>query len=338
MSRIKALVALVVTVLFLSACAPGGPTPGTTGGTAGSNGKDVVIGLTYIPNIQFAPFYSADDSGALRHDGLSATIRHHGANEGLFSALLGGQEQFVLAGAGEMMQARSQGSDIIAIAGYYREYPVRVIVPADSPATNAADLKGKKIGLPGRFGENWYALQAFLAAANMSESDVEIVEIGYTQQAALTTRKVDAVVGYANNDMVQFAQAGFNVRGIEIAADVPLVSVSLLTTRKFATENPEITKAVVAAMKSGIESVVTNPEQALTVAAKHVPNLSQEQAKKSARATLEATIKLLAPGGTVDVHLDQQRFVRMGEFMLANRIITSRVNGAEAMTNDYVTS
>lgn len=332
MSRIKAVAALIITVLLLTACAPGGQSPGTPGS---QGGKPVVIGLTYIPNIQFAPFYAADDSGALT-TGVSATLRHHGATEGLFTALLGGQEQFVLAGAAEMMQARSQGGDLIAIAGYYRAYPARVIVPENSSYRSAADLKGKKIGLPGRFGENWFALQAFLAGAGMTEHDVQIVEIGYTQQAALTTGKVDAVVGYANNDMVQFAQAGFAVRGIEIADEVPLVSVSLITTRKFATENPEATKAVVKAMTEGIKSVVADPDGAVTISAKHVPNLNQEQAKKSARATLGATNELLAPGGTVDVRLDQQRFVKMGEFMLANKIITTPVNGADAMTNDYV--
>ncbi len=338
MSKLKALVALAMTMLLITACSPGSPSPGTTRSTTTPETQEAVIGLTYIPNIQFAPFYVADANGSLDKDGLSATLRHHGVSEGLFTALIGGQEQFVLAGAAEMMQARSQGSDLIAIAGYYKEYPARVIVPAASPYESAADLKGKKIGLPGRFGENWYALQAFLAAADMTESDVEIVEIGYTQQAALTTGKVDAVVGYANNDMVQFQQAGFNVRGLEIAADVPLVSVSLITTRKFATDNPDTTKAVVRAMTEGIRSVVSDPEGAISAAIKHVPNLSQEQPKRAARATLEATSKLMAPGGTVDSRLDQQRFVKMGEFMLANRIIANPVNGADAMTNQYVTS
>lgn len=70
------------------------------------------IGLSYIPNVQFAPFYVAE---AKRFDpatgGVAATLRHHGAQEGLFTAIAAGQEDFVLAG-GTMLQARKSGIDL----------------------------------------------------------------------------------------------------------------------------------------------------------------------------------------------------------------------------------
>src|SRR5699024_9318520 len=119
-----------------------------------------------------------------------ATVRHHGAQEGLFTAIASGQEDFVIAGGDEALQAREQGIDLVAIATLYRENPVQVIVRADGPITSLADLAGRRIGIPGRYGTSWFGLLVALRSAGLSEAEIEVVEIGYTQQAALTTDKV----------------------------------------------------------------------------------------------------------------------------------------------------
>jgi NitT/TauT family transport system substrate-binding protein len=329
-SKLKVL-CLALVVLVLGACAaPGGATSTTVSGAA------TTVGLTYIPNVQFAPFYVAESEGYFTEAGASVALRHHGANEGLFTALLAGQENFVLAGAAEMMQARTEGADLVAIASYYREYPVRIIVPASSSYASAADLKGKKIGVPGRYGESWFGLQAFLKEGHLTENDVQIVEIGYTQQAALTTGKVDAVVGYVNNDAVAFAQAGFAVRSLPVAADVPLVSASLVTTRAYASAHPEVARAVVAGMLRGIGFATTKQDATLDIAATFVPNLTVDRARASAKATLAATSGLLTADGGAKGALDEAKFRAMASFLYAQGIISTQVNGAEAMTNAYV--
>ena len=52
--------------LALGACTVG---PGATQSGASSRGtSDVTIGLTYIPNVQFAPVYVADSQGLYNDD------------------------------------------------------------------------------------------------------------------------------------------------------------------------------------------------------------------------------------------------------------------------------
>ena len=89
----------------------------------------MVIGLTYTPNIQFAPFYLALSSGQYS-SGVS--LRHHGDQEGLFDALLAGTEQVVVAGADEAVVAASNGNGLVVIGGFYQRYPGCIIVPEDS--------------------------------------------------------------------------------------------------------------------------------------------------------------------------------------------------------------
>jgi NitT/TauT family transport system substrate-binding protein len=256
---------------------------------------------------------------------VKPTLRHHGASEGLFTALAAGQEQFVIAGGDELMQARSGGLDLVAVASYYRSYPVVVIVPADSAITTLADLKGHSIGVPGKYGENWFGLQVALRTAGLTEADVTVQEIGYTQQAALTTKKVDAIVAFNNNEAVQFAQAGFAARSLPIAeGTVPLVGICLITTTAYAKDNPATVRAVAAGMLAGITSVVADPDRALTVSADYVPGLTGATAQPAAKATLTATLPLwTTSAGSVDGHLDAAQWASMADFMAAKGLTPS---------------
>ena len=229
--------------LTLGACTAG---PGATQSDASSKGaSDVTIGLTYIPNVQFAPVYVADSQGLYNDAGVTATVRHHGSDEGLFTALLAGQENVVIASGDEAAVAASQGMDLVSIGQYYATYPGSVIVPASSSITSLADLAGKNIGIPGEYGSSYYATLAAIKAGGLRTSDVTISSIGYTQQAALAAGQVDAVVGFTNNDAVQMRLAGIDIREIPLdGASTPLVAASIITTREWAQAHPDAARAV----------------------------------------------------------------------------------------------
>jgi NitT/TauT family transport system substrate-binding protein len=312
-SLLLPLLPLLLPLLLLAACtSTAAPTTAT-------------VGLTYVPNIQFAPFYTAEAEGLLP-DGV--TLRHHGSSEGLFTALAAGEEQFVVAGGDEILQARADGVDVVAVAAYYRQYPVRVLVPADSDITTLADLKGHSIGLPGRYGENWFALVLALAQAGLTEADVDIQEIGYTQQAALPAGKVDATVGFTNGDAVTFAAAGFPVREIDPAT--PLVSICLATTGDFLSDHPDTVEAVVAALTQALERVVADPGAALDVAAAYIPDF--EATRDASAAVLTATLPLFTnASGQVDTALDPAAWQAMADAMAQAGLIPTADGAADGL-------
>ena len=331
------IAAVLAAVLLLAGCsqatAPGASPSGSPTLPAPT------IGLTYIPNVQFSPFYVAEADGDFSKAGVAPVLRHHGTSEGLFTAILAGQEQFVVAGGDEMLQARAQGADLVAVASYYRSYPIEIIVPADSPIHSLADLRGHSIGVPGKYGESWFGLQVALHTAGLAESDVKVQEIGYTQQAALTTRKVDAIVGFSNNDTVQFGLAGFATRSLPITTggQPPLVGICLITTAAYAKANPGVVKSVAAGMLAGIKTAAGDPDHALQVSTTYVPGLSAKAASQAARATLTATAKLwTASGGSVDGKLDAAQWKAMADFMASEGLTSQRVDPTSAFSNAYV--
>ena len=322
--------------LALGACTVG--SSATQSGTSSRGASDVTIGLTYIPNVQFAPVYVADSQGLYNDAGVTPTVRHHGSDEGLFTALLAGQEDVVIASGDEAAVAASQGLDLVSIGQYYATYPGSVIVPASSSITSLADLAGKNIGIPGQYGSSYYATLAAIKAGGLQASDVTISSIGYTQQAALVAGQVDAVVGFTNNDAVQMKLAGIDIREIPLdGPSTPLVAASIITTREWAQAHPDVARAVVSATTEAMNTIAADPQIAIDATAKWDTTLTDETSLAAANAVLAATVPLwLGDDAHADGVQDLVTWSSMVSFLNSIGVLEGEVDPNAIMSNDYV--
>lgn len=302
-----------------------GETPGTTG-PATQDGP-FVIGLTYIPDIQFAPFYIAESAGYFEQEGVQVTLRHHGAQESLFGALAAGDEHVIVAGADEMLQSHAGGIEVVTTGVLYQEYPAVLIVPEDSEIQTMADIRDHNIGLPGPFGENWFALLAWMDAEGLTEADLTISHIGYTQHAALKSGDVDGVVGFVNNDLVQFQRAGEAVRAIE-SPDLPLVGIGIGSMRPLVESNPEALAAINRAVSRALTDIIADPAAAVEAAFASQPDLAVTGNKEHALTTLEATVPLYGDGSLA---LDPADWPTMYEFMVEAGIAEAGLDASQAV-------
>lgn len=326
---------LAAAALVTSAC--GGASGGSTPGAAGAH--RLTVGLTYTPNIQFAPFYVAAAKGYYRDAGLAVTLRHHGAAESEFGALRAGQEDVIEAGGDEMLQARSTSVPVVDIGTLYQTYPVVLLVPKGSPIRTAADLRGRTVGIPGPFGETYYGLRALLRGAALSTKDTSVKYIGFTQQAALAAGHVDAVMGYVNNEAVQFARSGNPVTAIPIGSrqqPAPLVGVGLGALRSTLRSEPTVIKRFVAATLRGQQYAIDHPQDAVSISQKYVPGLAGSDQTATALAILRATAPLLSTAGTRPGHNDPATWRAMATFMRTAGLITAPVDATGAYTNGYL--
>ncbi|WRS29707.1 ABC transporter substrate-binding protein [Actinomycetaceae bacterium MB13-C1-2] len=304
----------------------------------GRGGEEVTIGLTYVPNVQFAPVYVAAADEIFRAAEVGPVIRHHGTDEGLFTALTSGEEDVTVASGDEVLQSRAAGLDLVAIGTYYDEYPVAVISKADSGIDSLADLKGKSIGVPGEFGSNWFGLLAALDYAGLNISDVTVVSVGYTQAASLATDAVDAVVGFVNSDAVQLEQMGIETTVLPLSDfDVPLVGATIVTTREWLEDHQELARSVVEAITAGMDRVIQNPQHALEISANWDPSLRQGENRATAARLLEATIPLWERSdGKASAVQDIETWNRMAPFLSGILEVPESAMGIDqAVTNDF---
>lgn len=308
----RTFLAGLASLAALTACGTQSPkstsSPGAaeSGQTASAAKRAVTVGLTYIPNVQFCAFYLGLKEGLFGD--VDVTLRHHGEQEGLFEALQLGREDVVFASADEAVVAGS----LATIATAYQQYPAQVMIAGK--ADSLAALKGKRLGIPGRYGSSYYAALAALKTAGLTEQDVQLVEIGYTAVTALTTKHVDAIIGFSNNELVQFNAQGFEVTALPVAVEAVLVGPSLVTTDARAKD--AALAQIVEGMRQAEERAIADPQAALDATAEQVPALADPAQMANARAVLEATSKLwLDQQGKVSVAVDQQAMARMEAFL-----------------------
>ena len=192
------------------------------------------------------------------------------------------------------------------------------------------------MGIPGEHGANYYATRAAMQEAGLSESDVTISPIGYTQQAALASGQVDAVVGFTNNDAVQMRLAGLQIREITLN---PTSSASFITTHKWAQEHPEQARAVVAATTKAMNDIAAAPQIALDATKQWDTSLTDEATLSAANAVLAATVPLwLGDTGTATGAQDLATWAQMVTFLDSLGELEGSVDATTLATNDYVSA
>ena len=215
----RSLVAGVVAALLVAACSSGAvstaqssvaPSSGAPSASSAPSGPPtkLTVGLGYIPSVQFAQFYLADQAGYYRDEGLDVTFQNE-IDANLVPKVGQGQVDIGISDGTSVIPAVSQNIPIKYVATIYGQFPSIVFGKESSGIASAADLKGKKIGIPGRYGSSWIMLQALLDSAGLTPNDVVITEYpDFGQGAAVAQGAVDAATGFANNEPVQLELAG----------------------------------------------------------------------------------------------------------------------------------
>ncbi len=284
MNRIV-LVGLVV-VAVLGGCAPAVPAGSPAGGS--SSPEPLTVGLGYIPSVQFAQFYLADQQGYYRDAGLDVTFQNRIDPE-LVTLIGQGAVDLGMADGTSVIPAVSQDIPVRYVATIYGTFPNVVFARTSSGIASAADLRGRKVGTPGRFGSGWIMLQALLQSGGLAPDDIEVELFpDFGQASALQQGRVEAATGFVNNEPVMLELAGEDVKVLRVDDAVPLPGPGLTTSVDAISDKPEALRGFVAATLRAMEEIRADPERGLDAAVAAVPELAADRTTQ--RAILDATI------------------------------------------------
>jgi NitT/TauT family transport system substrate-binding protein len=263
------------------------PSPSPSGSAAPVK---LTVGLGYIPNVQFAQFYLADQAGYYRDAGLEVTFQN-GRDADLIPLAAQGQIDIAIADGTSLIPAVSQGIPVRYLATIYAKFPNVVFAKASSGITGAADLKGRKIGTPGKYGSGWIMLQALLKSAGLTTDDVSVqLYPDYGQLTGVQQGQVDAATGFANNEPLQLERAGTKTVVLPIDGIVPLPGNGLIAgTNTLATKHDAIARFIAATLRAMTE-ISADPQKGLDAAIVAVPDIATDKAGQL--AVLQATIAM----------------------------------------------
>ena len=304
--------------------------------TSTGSGNDALVHvklpLGYIPNIQFAPLYVAVEKGYFKDAGIEIEFDYSQETDAV--ALVGADDlQFAVVSGEQVLLARAQGLPVTYVAAWYQQYPVAVVSKVDQNIKTPADLKNKKIGLPGLYGANYIGLEALLFSAGLTDKDVTLDSIGYNQVEALATDQEQAVSVYTTNEPIQLRAQGYDLNEIRVADYLQLASNGLITNEKTIADNPDLVRRMAKALLQGLADTIANPDEAYTLSKAHIPNLTDA----------DATVQKEVLARSIDLwkadrlgFSNTQAWQNMQDTLLKMSLLKEPLNLEKAFTNDFV--
>jgi len=292
----------------------------------------ISLPMGYIPNVQFAPFYVALEKGYFKDAGIEIAFDYKFETDGV--ALVGANNiPFAVVSGEQVPLARAQGLPVVYVAAWYQKYPVAVVSKTSQNIQTPADLKGKKIGLPGLFGANYIGLDALLYSAGLTEKDVTLDSIGFNQVEALAADREQAASVYSANEPVQLKAQGYAINELQVADYVKLASNGIITNEKTIAENPNLVRGFVKAFLRGLADTIANPDEAYTFSTKYVDTLAGADQK----VQKEILARSIDEWKTDHLGIsDAQAWQNMNDTLMKMGSITKSLDVSKMFTNDFI--
>jgi NitT/TauT family transport system substrate-binding protein len=340
---VRRLLLLAILAVLLVACgqAPPAAPAATEAPAAGGEGlRTVTLAMSYIPNVQFAPYYVAAEKGYFREAGLDVKFDYNFENDVVQRAAgwPDSQVAFATASGTSTLLARQQGIPVQTVMTLYQQFPVVFFAKSSAGLKSAQDLVGKTVGIPGNFGESLYGLLAVRYANKLDESAIAVQEIGFTQAQAVLEDKVPVAIGYAMNEPVILRAQGEEVDVLRVADVYDLAANGIVASERLLAEEPELVRAFITASLKGLRDTLDNPDEAFELSLRSIPE-AQLGDSSLQRQVLQESLpywysdKTTAEGlGFTDVAI----WRATEQFMRDAGLLAGPVEVEQAFTNEFL--
>lgn len=129
--------------------------------------------------------------GFFTQSGLNVNIHSPSATTDAIKLVASGQDQFGVAFAGDVIEARSQGVPVVSVAVIHRHNPLGLLLNPSASIKTPKDLEGKQIGLtptPNNRAMFW----DFVTRTGIDKSKLHIVPIQFNGPELVAAGRLDA--------------------------------------------------------------------------------------------------------------------------------------------------
>ncbi|MGH2448550.1 MAG: ABC transporter substrate-binding protein [Chloroflexota bacterium] len=312
--------------LLLAGCSPAQ--------SAATSLTAVNVGMGYIANVQFAPFYLAQARGYYRGAGLNVRFSY-AIEPDLLHLAAQGKLDFVDSGGDEVLAAGAHGVRVKYVMTQYSRFPSALFALASSHIHRPSDLRGKSIAIPGRYGASYVGLLALLRAGGLLPSQVSIHTAGFSQAQLVAHHRVDAAVGYAMNEPLQLRASGHHVDELDLYHWANFAGAGIAVGDAEIVHHPKLVRAFVSATIHGLRDTLAQPAAAFRAAERAVPEIKVQAGLQ--RAVLRRCLAFwraepAKPLGYVDPRIWQNT----ARLLYSFHQIPSPVNADRFFTNRFV--
>jgi NitT/TauT family transport system substrate-binding protein len=258
--------------------------------------KHVILATGFMPNVEFAPYYVAQDLGYYEAQGLDVEMNYD-RTPTLLQDVVAGRYTFATSSGDSVAIARSTGIKVTYVAAQYQKYPVGAMALKSTgiTLTGPTDLRGKNIGISIPGSATDIGLQALLKAGGMTEKDITKTAIGFTETQALIAGQIDVAMTYIDNEPVQAAALGHPVSVLPVSKYVKLISNGVVASTQLVKKHPGLIQRFVTATLKGLRYTITHPNKAFTISMKRQPEITDPAQIKIQRDVLAERLRFQKP-------------------------------------------
>jgi len=300
-------------------------------GSAGA-ADAVTVRLKWFNQAQFAGYYVAKEKGFYKDSGLDVSVQPGGPDFPSIQMVAGGNEQFGVSSADQILVARGKGVPVVALAVLYRKSPFVLFSLKSSGITKPGQFRGKKIGVK-LGGNEELVYRDILNKSNIPVSALTEVPVKF-DLTPLLTGQVDVWPGYVINEVISAREKGFDVNIIWPADyGMNLYADTLFTTEKMLKEKPDVVKHFVEATLKGWNYAVAHPEEAAKITVKAGDGLNYEHEL----AMMKESIPLLEPDKSAIGSMDPTEWSALQDVLVKGKFLKKPLALDEAYTSRYLT-
>ena len=232
--------------------------------------KNVRIMLDWIIQGTHAPFFIAQEKGYYKAEGVTAEAIDAGRGAtNVAVTVAGGAYHFGWVDMPSLVRfnAQNPAAPLLAVYVSFDETPLAVITRSAANIRKPSDLEGKKIaGGPGTAVHD--TISILLKAANVPNVKINWVAVQPQLFGPMLRRgEVDGTGGFTNSNIPAALELGFTMDDLFVLKysdfGVDMYGLALVTTKKFADDNPETVRGVVKALNRGTKDTIASPQKAL---------------------------------------------------------------------------
>ena len=329
LAAIAVAVALLAPALGLAAC--GEKSEDVTG-----EAQPLSLTLDFYPNPDHAGIYMAQKLGYFEDAGLDVTLHTPSDPAAPLKLLAAGKTDLAISYEPEVLLAREQGLEVLAIGALVNRPLTSMIWLKKSGIKGIGGLRGKTIATAGIPYQDAY-LKTILARAHLQPSDVKSVNVGFGLLPALIGGSAQAMLGgFLNVEGVDLRLRG--KKPVVTPVDklgVPTYDELVLAARKERLEeDPQAFRLFLAALERGTKAAAANPKAATTALLEANPDLEP----KLTRAEVAATLPMLDPPrhGHLYGYMDPGQWREFTGWMRDNELISTLYPTGSVLSDDYL--
>jgi NitT/TauT family transport system substrate-binding protein len=293
--------------------------------------QNINVALSWTHQSEFAGNYVAVEKGFYAIHGLNASLMAYNFNDLPIDLVMSGKAEFGIAGASEVVVARSKGIPIKAIAVIYQINPVCAFALKSSGIKTPKDFIGKKIGVEKGINVE-YDYIAMMNNLHINRSDLTEIGVGY-DASELINGSVDVSTGYVDNEPYYAIAEGSDVNIIMVEDyGVNTYSDVLFTTDDLINKNPELVNNFVHATIDGWQYAIEHEDEAVDI----VMHYSEDKDKAHEIYGLRTSIPLISTGNVMIGHMDKNGWLNVNKYLLLQNFSTSSINISDCYTTQFI--